>query len=436
MVLALSSWVIALTLGSLIGVARTLPIAPIRLLATAYVEVFRNIPVLVQMFLWFFVLPEVLPDRRRRLAEARSAAPGVLFGNDVPGSVHGFPSCRTGALGHQKRPGRVERCSACIGLSLAQTYRHVLLPLGYRIIVPPLTSEFLGIFKNTSIALTIGVMEITASSRQIESYTFQGYEAFTAATLTVPDHRDRAVVPDASARVANPYSGMDRQGQSEPTIDGQVRCRCNHPQPALSLAGAAAELLACGACDRGRHLLRRDPGRAAHVVIQARRIDRVGYVNFFRSVPLILVIFWIYFLVPLVLGRATGPFLSAVIAFTMFETAYYCEIIRAGVQSIPRGQISAGLASGMSGLQAMRHIVMPQAFRNMTPILLTQSIILFQDTSLVYVVTLRDFMTSVSTVANQELRLVELYLFAAVVYFAICFAGSRVIGQFSGGFQR
>src|SRR5262245_57720730 len=155
------------------------------------------------------------------------------------------------------------------------------------------------------------------------------------------------------------------------------------------------------------------------------------YVNFFRSVPLILVIFWIYFLVPLVLGRATGPFLSAVIAFTMFETAYYCEIIRAGVQSIPRGQINAGLASGMSRLQAMRHIVMPQAFRNMTPILLTQSIILFQDTSLVYVVTLRDFMTSVSTVANQELRLVELYLFAAAVYFAICFAGSRVIGRLS-----
>ena len=162
----------------------------------------------------------------------------------------------------------------------------------------------------------------------------------------------------------------------------------------------------------------------------------LGYVNFFRSVPLILVIFWIYFLVPLLLGRATGPFLSAWIAFTLFETAYYCEIIRAGVQSIPRGQISAGLASGMTRLQAMRHIVMPQAFRNMMPILLTQSIILFQDTSLVYVVTLRDFMTSVATVANQDLRLVELYLFAAAVYFVICFAGSRFINRLSGGFRR
>jgi glutamate/aspartate transport system permease protein len=162
----------------------------------------------------------------------------------------------------------------------------------------------------------------------------------------------------------------------------------------------------------------------------------LAYVNFFRSVPLILVIFWIYFLVPLLLGRATGPFLSAWIAFTLFETAYYCEIIRAGVQSIPKGQINAGIATGMTRLQAMRHIVMPQALRNMMPILLTQSIILFQDTSLVYVVTLRDFMTSVSTVANQELRLVELYLFAAVVYFAICLTSSRFINRLDGGFRR
>ena len=162
----------------------------------------------------------------------------------------------------------------------------------------------------------------------------------------------------------------------------------------------------------------------------------LGYVNFFRSVPLILIIFWFYFLVPLLLGRATGPFLSALIAFMLFETAYYCEIIRAGIQSIPKGQISAGRATGMTRVQAMRYIVMPQAFRNMTPILVTQSIILFQDTSLVYVVTLRDFMTSASTVANQELRLVELYVFAGLVYFALCFAGSRVVNRIGHDFRR
>jgi glutamate/aspartate transport system permease protein len=152
-----------------------------------------------------------------------------------------------------------------------------------------------------------------------------------------------------------------------------------------------------------------------------------AYVNFFRSVPLILVIFWIYFLIPLVLGHSTGPFLSAVVALSLFETAYYCEIIRAGIQSIPRGQINAGLSTGLSRWRAMCHIVLPQALRNMLPVLLTQCIILFQDTSLVYVVALRDFMTSATTVANQEQRLVEMYAFAALVYFVICFAASRLV---------
>lgn len=160
------------------------------------------------------------------------------------------------------------------------------------------------------------------------------------------------------------------------------------------------------------------------------------YVNFFRSVPLLLVIFWFYFMVPLLLGRSTGPFVSALVAFILFETAYYCEIIRAGVQSIPRGQVNAGLSTGLSRLETMRYVVMPQAFRNMLPILMTQCIILFQDTSLVYVVTLRDFMTSASTVANQEQRLVEMYAFAAMVYFVICFTASRFVAFWVGGFKR
>ncbi|MBI4183548.1 MAG: ABC transporter permease subunit [Proteobacteria bacterium] len=149
-----------------------------------------------------------------------------------------------------------------------------------------------------------------------------------------------------------------------------------------------------------------------------------AYVNCFRSVPLILVIFWFYFLVPLALGRPVGPFYSALIAFALFEAAYYCEIIRAGIQSIPRGQVLAAEASGLTYWQAMRLVVLPQAFRNMVPILLTQGIILFQDTSLVYVVALKDFMTAASVVANRDGRLVEMYLFAALVYFLICFAGS------------
>lgn len=152
-----------------------------------------------------------------------------------------------------------------------------------------------------------------------------------------------------------------------------------------------------------------------------------AYVNFFRSLPLILVIFWFFFLVPLIIGRPVGSFYSALIAFTLFEAAYYSEIIRAGIQSVPRGQVWSGYATGLNYRQTMSFIVLPQAFRNMTPVLLTQGVILFQDTSLVFVVSLRDFMTATSIVARNEGRLVEMYLFAALVYFVICYAGSLYV---------
>lgn len=151
------------------------------------------------------------------------------------------------------------------------------------------------------------------------------------------------------------------------------------------------------------------------------------YVNLIRSVPLILVIFWFYFLVPLALGRPIGSFYSALIAFVMFEAAYYSEIIRAGIQSIRQGQVHAGQATGLSYWQIQRYVVLPQAFRNMIPILVTQGIVLFQDTSLVFVVSLRDFMTVSSIVARTEGRLAEMYIFAAIVYFIICFAGSLFV---------
>ncbi|MFK7963796.1 MAG: amino acid ABC transporter permease [Burkholderiaceae bacterium] len=151
------------------------------------------------------------------------------------------------------------------------------------------------------------------------------------------------------------------------------------------------------------------------------------YVNLIRSIPLILVIFWFYFLVPLALGRPVGSFYSALIAFVMFEAAYYSEIMRAGIQSVRKGQVHAGQSTGLNYWQIQRYVVLPQAFRNMIPILVTQGIILFQDTSLVFVVSLRDFMTASSIVARTEGRLVEMYLFAALVYFVICFTGSMVV---------
>jgi len=160
-----------------------------------------------------------------------------------------------------------------------------------------------------------------------------------------------------------------------------------------------------------------------------------AYVNLMRSVPLVLVIFWFFFLVPYIGAWITGAsqpvkvgaWMSAVITFTMFEAAYYCEIMRAGIQSIPRGQVWAGYALGLNYWQSMGQIVLPQAFRNMLPILLTQTIILFQDTSLVYVISATDFLGAASKVANRDYRLVEMYTFVAVVYFIISYGLSTVV---------
>jgi glutamate/aspartate transport system permease protein len=160
-----------------------------------------------------------------------------------------------------------------------------------------------------------------------------------------------------------------------------------------------------------------------------------AYVNLMRSIPLVLVIFWFFFLVPYIGAWLTGAnqpvrvgaWMSAVITFTMFEAAYYCEIMRAGIQSIARGQVWSGYALGLNYWQTMGHIVLPQAFRNMVPILLTQTIILFQDTSLVYVISATDFLGAASKVANRDYRLVEMYTFVAVVYFIISYTLSLVV---------
>jgi glutamate/aspartate transport system permease protein len=160
-----------------------------------------------------------------------------------------------------------------------------------------------------------------------------------------------------------------------------------------------------------------------------------GYVNLVRSLPLVLVIFWFYFIIPWVWQWITdaprpvpvGAFLSALITFTMFEAAYYAEIMRAGIQSVRKGQVGAGYALGMTYRQVMGYVVLPQAFRNMLPVLLTQTIILFQDTSLVYVLSITDFLGAASKIANRDFRPVEMYLFAAVVYFVISFTLSSLV---------
>jgi glutamate/aspartate transport system permease protein len=151
------------------------------------------------------------------------------------------------------------------------------------------------------------------------------------------------------------------------------------------------------------------------------------YVNTMRSIPLVMVILWFFLLIPFAIGRPIGAEWSAVITFTAFESAYYSEIMRAGVQSVVRGQVDAAYALGLSYGQTMRLIVLPQAFRNMLPVLLTQTIILFQDTSLVYAIGAYDLLKGFEVAGKNFNRPVEAYLMAAVVYFLICYMLSTAV---------
>jgi len=156
-------------------------------------------------------------------------------------------------------------------------------------------------------------------------------------------------------------------------------------------------------------------------------LPAAAYVNTMRSVPLVMVILWFFLLIPLLIGRPMGAELSAVITFTLFEAAYYSEIMRAGIQSVPRGQVFAGYALGLTYPQTMSQVVLPQAFRNMLPVLMTQTIILFQDTSLVYAIGAYDLLKGFEVAGKNFNRPVETYLVAAVVYFVICFSLSMLV---------
>ncbi len=151
------------------------------------------------------------------------------------------------------------------------------------------------------------------------------------------------------------------------------------------------------------------------------------YVNTMRSIPLVMVLLWFFLLIPFAIGRPIGAEISAVVTFIAFEAAYFSEIVRAGIQSIPRGQVNAGYALGMSYGQNMKLVILPQAFRNMLPVFLTQTIILFQDTSLVYAIGAYDMLKGFETAGKNLGRPVEAYLLAAILYFAMCMALSYLV---------
>jgi glutamate/aspartate transport system permease protein len=160
------------------------------------------------------------------------------------------------------------------------------------------------------------------------------------------------------------------------------------------------------------------------------------YVNFLRNIPLILVIFWVYFVMPLFIGRSIDPFPSAVISFIIFEATYFGEIFRAGYQTISKDMVNASYSTGMTYAQTTRHITVPVAFQRMLPSLITQSIVTFQDTSLAFVIGLPEFVRRASIVDNMEVRSIELFGFVAVVFLIICYIGSRISRHYEDKYRK
>jgi glutamate/aspartate transport system permease protein len=181
--IAVMAWAIAFPLGSAIGIARTTDNRALRLGGTVYVETFRNIPLLVQMFLWYFVVPELLPADWGRWIKRDMPYPQFLTAVICLGLYTASRVAEQVRSGIEAIPRGQRNAGLAMGLTSPQVYRYVLIPVAYRTIIPPLTSDFLGVFKNSSLALTIGVLELTSQARQIEEYTFAAFEAFTVATV-------------------------------------------------------------------------------------------------------------------------------------------------------------------------------------------------------------------------------------------------------------
>lgn len=180
---ALCAWVVAMAIGCLVGVGRTVPNRTIRLLCTSYVELFRNIPLLVQMFIWYFAVPEIVPDDLGRWMKRDMPNPEFITAVIALGLYTASRVAEQVRAGIETVPEGLKAAATAQGMTTAQSYRYIQLPISFRLIVPPMTSEFLTVFKNSSLALTIGLLELTAQSQQIAEYTFHGFEAFTAATV-------------------------------------------------------------------------------------------------------------------------------------------------------------------------------------------------------------------------------------------------------------
>ncbi|MBI9090412.1 MAG: amino acid ABC transporter permease [Desulfobacterium sp.] len=511
------SGLFALGLGTIFGIGRLSAFKPFNWLATCYVELFRNTPLLVQMFFWYFAFPLMLPD------------PWVSFLNthnfEFAASVIGL-SIYTGAYiaeivraGIQSVPKGHTEAAVASGLSTVQTLRHVILPQAFRVIIPPLGSEFLNNMKNSSLAMTIGVAELCWQFQQIESFTFKGFEATTAASaiylalslsislvmnsvgrhlkigpakklnlfdiflskMVVPVLFLIRILPGAMQYFTQKLrTQTDEEKELSATVSPlqlflnrvfvfltmtfkgillaviisilvlSVKGLINfnwgvikdnflplliwiYPAGAETgeffngLGGLSISFLMAVISISVSFFIGLAVGIARLSKNPYINTPAVLYIEIIRGNPLILVIFWVYFFSPIITGMDINVFWSATLAFIIFSGAYIAEIVRAGIQAIPPGQTEAAKASGLSGYQTMRHIVLPQALKLMIPAIVGQFITIFKDTSLAYIIGVFE-LTTVSQTISSRLMIYpfEFYITIGFLYFACCYSMSLV----------
>jgi polar amino acid transport system permease protein len=513
--IALVSSAAALVLGTFFGLGRLSHFKPLYWASTAYVEFFRNTPLLIQLFFWYFAFPMLLPETLREWAFANNfELISATFGLSVYTGAFMAEVIRAGL---QSIPKGLLEAAYSSGLSYFQALRTIILPLAFRAIIPPLGSEFLNNMKNSSLAMVVGVAELCWQSQQIESLTFKGFEATTAATLiylglslsisaflNMVNLRLQVAPRDRRSlgyRIADVFFWPFERGWSllASPVTWALAWRNDSLQytplrvvvrqlrrwlelvlaslgkiafiggSLLLLVKAGQGLLALNwEIIRGNFftlLIWRFPeGEASELfmglgglsfsllmaVIAITVSFGIGlvvglgrmakhrllnvpctlYIELVRGTPLIMVIFWVYFFLPIFTKSYLNVFWSATIALTLFTGAYLAEIVRGGIQNIPPGQFEAAMSTGLNYYQTMRRIILPQALKQMIPAIVGQFIAIFKDTSLAYVIGVLE-LTFVAQGLNNRLMVYpfEIYATVAFLYFVCCYSMSLVAGR-------
>ena len=515
------SSILALGLGIFFGLGRLSKFRPLSWLSTSYVEFFRNTPLLVQLFFWYFAFPMALPETARDWVFGLGFDFfGVTFGFEFWSATIGL-AMYTGAFmaeviraGLQSIGKGLLEAAYSSGLNYVQVLRRVILPIAFRNIIPPLGSEFLNNMKNSSLAMVVGVAELCWQAQQMESLTFKGFEATTAATLLylslslsisafMNKVNARMKVDSMAKRAARRVEGgpltnllsrltlfrLHRQRTQRAASLSYSQTRAawlaffRRIWWGLSWGGKIAFLLILAGllaktalglynfnwkvvADNFRLLLIwRFPnggpnelfwglGGLSYSILMSIiaisvsffigllaglgrtsknlffRVPATIYIECIRGVPLIMVIFWIYFFIPVLFNTFFDVFWSATIALTVFTGAYLAEIVRSGIENIPPGQFEAAYSTGLSYFQTMRRVILPQALKQMIPAIVGQFIAIFKDTSLAYVIGVLE-LTFVAQGLNNRLMVYpfEVYTSVAFLYFVCCYFMSMLANR-------